>query len=384
MSSRRRPRLVLLAKRFALLLGGTVLAALAGEVAVRLLAPQATAVPWQDEMDGVTCPRPNVRGTHSIPGCFDVEVAFGPERFRGARPYAPRPAEGVLRVAVLGDSFVFGYGAEDDETYPARLEEVLAEGASARGWSGVEVVNAGNGGTGPGDQSLWYDVWVRDFAPRVVVLSVVSNDLDNDLERGLFRRGEDGAYHPRPAAERRAADDSVRTTRSFVNSVPGYSFLAERSQLLAVARNAASRFLARRRGGAPAAPDEGEARARLEAEAVPLLAGEVRWLAGRVRGDGARLAVVFLPGRECVLAPGEPASESVAWRSRTISATLERVTHELGLPFQDLTAAMRRHSDESDDPIYYEGLDTHPTPAGYRVFAKEVGALLARSGSIDR
>lgn len=62
---------------------------------------------------------------------------------RSDREFGPKP-DGVLRIAVLGDSFTFGALVTREETYAALLEQAVPM---------VETVNFGLGGGGP-DQSL--------------------------------------------------------------------------------------------------------------------------------------------------------------------------------------------------------------------------------------
>jgi hypothetical protein len=63
--------------------------------------------------------------------------------FRSDREFGPKP-DGIVRVAVLGDSFTFGALVTREETYAALLERAVPM---------VEMVNFGLGGGGP-DQSL--------------------------------------------------------------------------------------------------------------------------------------------------------------------------------------------------------------------------------------
>src|SRR5688572_1482967 len=50
---------------------------------------------------------------------------IGPLGFRGPTPGVPKPA-GTLRVLCLGGSTTYGDGLEDGDTYPVRLQELLA------------------------------------------------------------------------------------------------------------------------------------------------------------------------------------------------------------------------------------------------------------------
>jgi lysophospholipase L1-like esterase len=354
---------------------------LVGEGAVRVLARQSVAVPWQDEVDGIPAPRPNVRRRHAVPAAFDVRVSFNAQRFRGAREFAQEPRAGVVRLAVLGDSFTFGYGANDDETYPAQLEQILGEhlAKSASGTT-VEVVNAGNGGTGTGDQALWYDIWVKRFRPGVVVLTVTSNDVDDDLSRAMFLPDGTGGVAPRSREDLRRAGRPLRFTRDVVKGIPGYGFVAQHSQLLGLARNAVSAAIAGERRAAFADAGRWSEAERFGSEGLPLMMGEVRWLAQRVRESGAELAVVFVPSRESVYPSAAPSVPDIRWRSDAIVHALTRMCAAEGIAFADLTGEVRKRAGDVREALYYAGLDTHPTPLGYGMIAGAVATFLLDRG----
>ena len=89
-----------------------------------------------------------------------MNVTINRQRMRGRARVRARAATGATRMAVLGDSIAFGWGVEDGETYPARLEAIL----NARGPGRVEVVNAGFPGTCLGEKAAWYAIGVRPLA----------------------------------------------------------------------------------------------------------------------------------------------------------------------------------------------------------------------------
>jgi len=81
---------------------------------------------------------------------------------------------GVMRIAVLGDSYTWGIGAREDERYPDRVE--------ARFKGAVEVLNFGVTGYGPIQYYLNLDR-VLSFRPDVIVLGFcLGNDMvDNAM-----------------------------------------------------------------------------------------------------------------------------------------------------------------------------------------------------------
>ena len=157
--------------RIALGVGAVLLAVLLGEVMVRLLGVEPVAVnPDQrslwvyDEVLGWAS-RPSHTGVLDN-GFFRTPVRTNARGLRGPeRPYA-KPSDRT-RVLILGDSFAWGFGVEDDETVAARLETQRP---------GTEVVNGGVSGYST-DQSL---LWLRRegvrYEPDEVILILSGND----------------------------------------------------------------------------------------------------------------------------------------------------------------------------------------------------------------
>jgi lysophospholipase L1-like esterase len=86
------------------------------------------------------------------------------------------------RVLVLGDSWTFGRGVADDETYPARLEAILR----ARGID-VAVFNAGV----PGYDTVQEEVVFAGLADALAPTLVIVGWLPNDVTERSVRARED-------------------------------------------------------------------------------------------------------------------------------------------------------------------------------------------------
>src|SRR5207344_2701442 len=98
---------------------------------------------------------------------------------RGPEVTAKRPGE--LRILALGDSFTYGYGVQDAETYPAVLEALLRE----RGHD-VSVLNAGVPGYST-DQSYAYFLGAGlDLEPDVVIVGIHCSDVSDNYESPLY------------------------------------------------------------------------------------------------------------------------------------------------------------------------------------------------------
>jgi hypothetical protein len=90
------------------------------------------------------------------------------------------PAKGIFRIAFLGDSFVWGIGASDQERFPDIIGKL----------AGVETLNFGVSGYAPVQYVLQLDD-VITFKPDMVIVAITSNDFDENV---LYRRW--GYYKP--------------------------------------------------------------------------------------------------------------------------------------------------------------------------------------------
>jgi lysophospholipase L1-like esterase len=77
---------------------------------------------------------------------------------------------GTRRIAVLGDSFTFGYGVEGDAVWPAVLERLMSPG--------VEVLNFGVGGYSTQDEAALLEHKALAFDPDLVLVGYTLNDPD--------------------------------------------------------------------------------------------------------------------------------------------------------------------------------------------------------------
>ncbi len=88
------------------------------------------------------------------------------------REYSVDKPEGVFRIAVLGDSLVFGFGVELNNTYTKLLEAEL----NKLGVGDIEVLNFGMPGFGTKEEAEYWRVKAKMYDPDLVILGYCLND----------------------------------------------------------------------------------------------------------------------------------------------------------------------------------------------------------------
>ncbi len=130
------------------------------------------------------------------------------------RPYAlPKPAD-VVRVVILGDSMVFGYGVAADQRLGAHLETWLTE--RTPGFEGrVECLHLGIPSWNIQAEAAYLKRQLSDLEPDLVVHIIVPNDIDDSAGTRGF-----GVAASFTSQHRRRGD--VRITAGFPRRVLGF------------------------------------------------------------------------------------------------------------------------------------------------------------------
>ncbi len=93
---------------------------------------------------------------------------------RGHEPLSEADGDAGLRVVCLGDSFTFGWGVEDSETFPVLVEEALNAAVDQP----VDVQNCGAPGYNTYQEHQLYKKLMAPLKPDYVVIAWYMNDLD--------------------------------------------------------------------------------------------------------------------------------------------------------------------------------------------------------------
>ena len=127
-----------------------------------------------------------------------ADVRINQWGLRGPEPQPERPE--VADVLVLGDSSIFGWGVEEDQTFGA----VAVAGLQAAGWR-ARLLNGGTPGYSSTQSRLLLDELVQRVRPEVVVVASLWSDqtTSTHTDAELFRLL--GSPAAREAADRRSA-----------------------------------------------------------------------------------------------------------------------------------------------------------------------------------
>jgi hypothetical protein len=340
-----------------------VVALAIAEGAVRLISPQEVGpvrFAWDPELGQI--PVPGQQGQRNIPGVFAFTYSNNSLGWRGRREYREaKPTD--YRVLLLGDSFTYGTGVDDDQTFAARVEQDLRADRMS-----VEVVNAGCPGKGTDYALKCFQMVGRKFHPELTVLCFFANDFQ-DNERGeYYLVGKHGELAAKSLKEDQGG------IKNFLFRLPAYNWLISWSQAANLVKQAGVEVLVNRAqktgsdasGGLVVSYKKG-AEGYSNRTNKDLTNLYVARLNTAVKGAGGELIMFYLP-----------VSQEVReyQTSRTISAderACVRIAADNGITLWSLTPLLA-HSGQSIDHLYYK--EGHWTAAAHEMAARSMSRLI--------
>lgn len=230
-----------LVRLIAVIIGFSVAFGLA-EIAVRIISPQETGPPrfaFNSELGEI--PVPHQKGRRHYPGVYDFSYSNNSLGFRGSREFGPKKP-GEVRLLLLGDSFTYGLGVNDDQTFASQIEQYLRKNNLP-----AEVINGGNPGKGTDYELKFFQTLGAKLQPEVTVLFFFPAMASRP-------RGEYYDLQPDGGLKAKSLDGAQDGIKTFLCHVPGYSWLISWSQAANLVKQAAVNFLMKAGpGGAGAA-----------------------------------------------------------------------------------------------------------------------------------
>jgi len=171
---------------------------------------------------------PNFEGTYyKSPDTNEYDrfhVITNSEGLREKKTYGKK-APGTVRILILGDSFTFGYGVDNNEAYPKKVEQLIHQDEKD-GKINFEVLNAGTGGWGTVQEVMYLKEKGPYFQPDLVILGFfLGNDVYNNLSYEEDLRIEE---------ERSRGSVSIPFKSFFQEKSHAYTFLASRYESLLI------------------------------------------------------------------------------------------------------------------------------------------------------
>jgi lysophospholipase L1-like esterase len=329
-----------------------VLSIIAAELFCRLfLAPTRYWFPpgmYETDSDPLIGYRltPNFAGEIETP-FFKVHARVNSLGFRGAEPDMSGRRK---TIAVLGDSFAFGAGVEEDESFTS----VLRSGLDANQW---QVMNAATYGYSPAQEYRTYQKLIQKMRIDVVVLQLCDNDVmdqSTPVQRAVYH-GTLMAIPPRSAWEHFKAD------------------VIFNSEFAARLRFASRQLETTRADIPPFMLAEFEQIRAREIESTQKLLGQ--WI-DQAAALKQKMFIVYIPDRLQV----EPGFAGYLDRFRKKGKTIDMdaaqrwlvafLKDRPGATYIDVTPALRAKA-QTGQTVYLRG-DTHNNPAGNQIIGQEI------------
>lgn len=192
---------MLLAEGLAVAAATLIVASLLLEAGTRAAGLHFPAIARPEVRDGGLWVYDRTKGWFHAPGSHGRAFLGGPDAgrvrinalgLRGPEVTRVRPP-GTRRVLVLGDSYVFGVGVDEEHLFTTCLERRLS-----RDGARVEVVNAGVSGYSTDQQLLLLQELGPQLRPDVVVLVMCDNDFEGNCESFSYQQYYKPYFTPAP------------------------------------------------------------------------------------------------------------------------------------------------------------------------------------------
>lgn len=307
-------------------------------------------------------PRPGLVGRHATME-FDYIFHHTAQGLRGAELFSTaRPDSVRHRVLFLGDSFTYGNGSPDDETFVARIDAELPD---------TQVINTGANGYGQRQQLAILDTLGAALSPDLVIVMFFWNDAEDNFAASApdFAETKDGTVR-RTDLEIPATFDPLEYRTDHYRADEDRRWL-RRTYLYKLIKEGARGFRHRWFGSRERRIQTLQQRAAAWAVTADLL----HLMDLRSREIGAKLVVVSIPDYERVTTDGRLKGQ------RPINIDIEQELHgvcmQLDLSCVDLLPALETRQAAADAPFYYQ-TDRHFTPLGNAAVADILTPVIKR------
>ncbi len=310
--------------------------------------------------------QPNWRGEHRH-GDFSVRYATHRLGFRGDTAF-PQRDPGRPLTAIVGDSFTFGFGVNDDATFVHLLDAAAPGGAA--------FANLAVPGYGTDQQLLLIEREVVQIMPsRILLVVYVGNDLLDNLRASPLQVRSPKPYFVWQDGDLRLRNSPVPPppappAESLASAILGPDESAWPWRIRLEQKSEIFRVLSQSAGGHAFPPELAARRLKPAVELFGRLLDRIRQSAEKRHIE---LAVAVLAGRSHALHPNTLSGRYQEYFRQEVL----RLAKQSDLPTVDLAGHLRTQAAAAKTPLYYLN-DGHLTPAGHRVVAEFLARSLPR------
>ena len=209
-----------------------IIAFFVSELCIRVIAPQMTGpIQFSFNQELGMIPVPNQHGRRILPGVYDYTYSNNSHGFRGHKEFGFEKTAN-FRVLFLGDSFTYGVGVNDDQTFAYHIENYLSSF-----WNGVEVINAANAAKGTDYDLKLFQTLGYKFKPDLVALCFFSNDFAGNERKEYVLVDSDGNLQPK------SLKSSIAARKAILINIPGYNWFISWSHVANLLKQAAQRYM---------------------------------------------------------------------------------------------------------------------------------------------
>jgi len=212
----------------------SVFVILLGEVIIRIFFPQTLCFnvsQWDLYVGFINSP--NIEG-YSEKIDYKMHVKINSHGLRD-REFEYQKPSNTLRIGIFGDSFTFGQGVQNDETYPKYLENLFQSNNYIKS-SGIniEILNFGIVATGTSHQLAFYQKEGVKYNLDMVIIGFLSgNDFEDNWNGVFYLKNNELIHNP-------TAYSSIRKIQTILNHLPFYKWAATHSHFVNLLRKTAT------------------------------------------------------------------------------------------------------------------------------------------------
>lgn len=326
------------------MLFSTLVMLLICELVIRFFYPQIlTPVKFMYDKDLGLMHIPKLEGSEYYPGIYDFDFSNGEDGFRTSYEGA-LPSYVNKKVLLIGDSFTYGKGVEDKETFAYKLQEAAIKDS-------VQIINAGVEGRGTDHALRSYQFYKDKYQPNTVIYFAHYNDIADNLREEYYEMVNDSTF------KNKTFEAFTGGTKEKLRNSKVYNWLIEHSHFFALLKSVMVNALM------PGQTIRYEDGIDME-KAQKLTSVYIDQLKREVEADGRKLIVYYIPATHDIEA-------RVKGTMTEQEAFFNRIFTEKNISFHNLSEDFI-DSGETEIIKHFYLLEGHWNPNGHQLAAEKL------------